>query len=249
MYRILLPYADEADPSGRFRFFLVLARWTGRRISTIRRFRRATLLFTIDEIRAALERQLCRYVYEEDFGRVAKLYAESGGPLYIEYWMEKSGQTGDENRVEQYDAVVPIHPVVAAEAEHYLTRYWDKGNLSPSDPLFPGGRAKNKPSSRRPVSKETINEWLNRAITLAALGGHIVSLLPDNKWHGFRYNRRTELRKVEVKYARWLVGHSVHNGTPGITVSEGRYLELVPEDLVAGALIEPAEVEPEAKEE
>lgn len=136
---------------------------------------------------------------------------------------------------------------MAAEAEHYLAG--DKGNLSSADPLFPGGRAKNKPSSRNPVSRETINEWLNRAITLAALGGHIVSLPPDNKWHGFRYNRRTELRKVEVKYARWLVGHSVHNGTPGITVSEGRYLGLVPEDLVAGALIEPAEVEPEAKEE
>lgn len=39
--------------------------------------------------------------------------------------------------------------------------------------------------------------------------------------------------RVETKYARWLVGHSVTKGTAGISVSEGVYLGLVPEDLVA----------------
>ncbi|MGH7578326.1 MAG: hypothetical protein ACREM1_24830 [Longimicrobiales bacterium] len=47
------------------------------------------------------------------------------------------------------------------------------------------------------------------------------------------------LRKVETKYGRFLLGHSINAGTPGIEVSEGRYLYLglVPEDLVAAAAI------------
>jgi hypothetical protein len=62
-------------------------------------------------------------------------------------------------------------------------------------------------------------------------------LTPGNAFHGLRINRRTELRNAQLKYARWLIGHSVTNGTPGITVSEGVYLGLKPRELAAAVLL------------
>jgi hypothetical protein len=41
-----------------------------------------------------------------------------------------------------------------------------------------------------------------------------------------------------VKYARWLGEHSVLAGTPGITVSEGVYQSLVPQEPVRAVQIE-----------
>lgn len=95
--------------------------------------------------------------------------------------MAKSGQSDDEGRGEDYDAVFPVHPLVIKEGKRYIERSWSK--------------------------------------------------------HGFRSNRPTELRTAPDKYARLLTGHSVRTGTPGISVSEGRYLGLVPEDLVNAVLL------------
>ena len=78
------------DATGLFRFFLVLACWTGQRISTVRGFNRAVLLQTSEGIRSALNEQLCNYVAPYDRGRVSGLYAEIEA-LYIRYWMAKPG--------------------------------------------------------------------------------------------------------------------------------------------------------------
>lgn len=226
-YEILMDYADEVDPTGRFRFSLVIARWVGRRVSTIRRMTRSVVLETEAEIRAALDQQLCTYVEPHDRDEVARLYAEAAGAFYIRWSMVKSGQSGDEDRVEQYDAVTPVHPVVMDEWRRYHDRYWRKLGLGKDDPLIPGEVLTEG------VSYETQNEWFHAAELLAEKNDRSLKMPKGNAWHGFRPNRRTEYRRVHNKYARFLVGHSIATGTPGITVSEGRYLGIVPEDLVA----------------
>lgn len=225
-HEILMDYADQVDSTGRFRFMLIIARWVGRRISTIRRMERRAILETEEEIRAALDEQLCNYAEPHDRDAVAKLYAENGGALYVRWYYEKSGKSGDEDRVEQYDAVFPVNSVVMDEWRRYRDRYWDKLKLEPTDPLFPGEVL------TRGTSEEQQNRWFHDAELLAEKAGRSLKLPPNNAWHGYRNNRRTEYRRVHDKYARFLVGHSIHSGTPGITVSEGRYLGIVPEDLV-----------------
>jgi len=98
---------------------------------------------------------------------------------------------------------------------------------------------------KKAVSGETVNDWFKDAMLLAAENGRPLRLSKGNKWHGFRANRRTEYRYVHDKYGRWLVGHSIRSGTPGITVSEGRYLGLVPEDLVKAVMLGDAQGEEE----
>jgi hypothetical protein len=225
-YEILMDYADQVDPTGRFRFALVIARWVAPRTITIRRLTRSVVLETEQEIRAALDNQLCNYVEEHDRDDVAKLYADNGGAIYIRYWMVKAGQSGDENRVEQYDAVYPVAPIVMEEWRHYWDRHWAKLGLGPDDPLLPGE------DLTKSISGETMHDWFRDAEFLAEKDGRSLKLPPKNQWHGFRLNRRTEYRTVHDKYGRFLVGHSIHTGTPGITVSEGRYMGLVPKDLV-----------------
>lgn len=235
-YSIMLKHADQVDPSGRFRFALVVARWTGRRISTIRRLQRSSLLTTEEQVRAALARQQCTYVEERDLDHVAQLYATRlGGALYVQADMVKSGQSGDEGRVEQYDAVFPVHPLVIKEGKRYIERSWSKLGLGDDAPLLPGS------DLRKSVSKETFHQWWRRAERLAEQAGQPLGMSSGNAWHGFRSNRRTELRAAPAKYARWLIGHSVRTGTPGISVSEGRYLGLVPEDLVDAVLLVPGD--------
>lgn len=231
-YEILMDYADQVDPTGRFRFALVIARWVAPRTVTIRRLTRSVVLETEQEIRAALDSQLCDYVEEHDRDAVAKLYADNGGAFYIRYWMVKAGRSGDANRVEQYDAVYPVAPIVMEEWRHYRGRHWAKLDLGPDDPLLPGD------DLTKSISGETIHDWFGDAELLAEKDGRSLKLPPKSQWHGFRVNRRTEYRKVHDKYGRFLVGHSIRTGTPGITVSEGRYLGIVPEDLVAAVRVE-----------
>ena len=224
-YEILMDYADEVDPTGRFRFMLVIARWVGRRISTIRRMTRAVILETEDEIREALDSQLCNYVEPHDRDEVAKLYAESGGAIYVRWWMVKSGQSGDEDRVEQYDAVTPVHPVFMEEWRRYDAKYWGKLGLDRNSPLIPGEVL------TRAISAETQNEWFHAAELLAEKDDRSLKMPKGNAWHGFRPNRRTEYRKTETKTLLLGGASHCHRHTAG-SLCRGKISRPVPEDLV-----------------
>lgn len=147
--------------------------------------------------------------------------------------MVKSGQSGEEDRVEQYDAVIPVNRVVIGEWHRYRDRYWSKLGLDADGPLIPGEVITEH------VSSETQNNWFHEAELLAAKDGRSLDLPKNSAWHGFRNNRRTEYRTVHDKYGRFLVGHSIHTGTPGITISEGRYLGIIPDDLVEAVRVGP----------
>lgn len=121
------------------------------------------------------------------------------------------------------------------EARRYLSKYRDRLGLAPNAPLLPSE------DLAQSVSAEAVNEWWHRAEMLAAKGGHALGRSPNNTWHGFQQNRRTEFRMLHDKYARWLVGHGVLSGTPGITVSEGQCPGRMAEDLVAAVRVETGE--------
>lgn len=72
--------------------------------------------------------------------------------------------------------VIPVPPVVMVAARRYLDGYWSRGRLDASDPLFPGRRSADRPVLRRAVSNETVNEWFNRALMLAAEAGRPIGL-------------------------------------------------------------------------
>lgn len=192
-YEILLNYADQVDSTGRFRSFLVLLRWLGRRVSTVRRFTRSTLLQSEAEIRTALNVQLCQYVEEYDCDRVARLYASAGGAVFIRWSYEKTAQSGDADKVEQYDAVQPVPPIVMEEANRYFPKFWNRLGLTADAPLLPGD------DLGKPISAETVNKWFHRAELLAAKDGKSLEMSSGNAYHGLRYNRRTEFRKAELK--------------------------------------------------
>lgn len=121
-----------------------------------------------------------------------------------------------------------------SEFERYRTKFLDPRSalLTPDSPMVPGKRLD------RPISERQVNFWWHAAIALAEKREkRELALSKGNAYHGLRYNRRTELRNVELKYARWLVGHSVTNGTAGIEVSEGIYLGLKPRELAAAVLV------------
>lgn len=233
-YAIVLKYADEVDPSGRFRFFLVLLRYLGERVSTVRNLLVGSLLFEASDIRRAFELQLCNYIPTSKIRKkAADLYARNGGAVFYRYEMRKPAKSGNERHVEQYDAVVPIHPEIKKEFASFREKFIKPRGLGREAPLIPGERLD------KPVSSRQVNLWWHEAIRAAEKGEerNDLALEKGNAFHGLRINRRTELRKVETKYARWIVGHSVQPGNGGLEVSEGVYLGLKPRELAAAVLL------------
>ncbi len=233
-YVMVLKYADEVDPTGRFRFFLVLLRYLGERVSTVRNLLVGSLLFEAADIYMAFDCQLCNYIPMRKIRKkAADLYAKNGGAVFYRQHMRKPGKSGDEGNAEQFDAVVPIHPEIKEEFARYRGKFILPRQLGPDAPLIPGERLNG------PISERQVNLWWHAAVRLAEEreGRSDIALEKGNAYHGLRINRRTELRKVETKYARWLIGHSVKPGNGGIEVSEGVYLGLKPRELAAAVLI------------
>jgi hypothetical protein len=243
-YELLLSVADEVDPSSRFRYLLILLRWTGRRVGTILRLTRGVLLLTEEDIFRALNEQLCVYVLPHEMRRTARLYARNGGAMYVRYWMVKQGVQGEPGRAEQFDAVHPVHPLVMEATNEYLEGYWSKLRvhsegevrpLGPDDPLIPGAVVTKR------LSEESVYSWFRKAARLLAERGTSLEMSPNNALHGLRSNRKTELLRAPAKYSRWLTEASVLSGNSGITVHEGVYQGFVPPELVKVVLTEAPE--------
>lgn len=227
-HEILMRLAPRVDPSGRFEYLLQCLRWCGRRLITIRRMTDLAILTTEAAIRQALDDQLFQYIRDEvEKDRVARLYMQScGGAVYWRWEWEKSGQSGDEDRVEQYDAVQPVAPAFIRATREFFTNYRDHFNLPPGSPLIPGE------DPTKPISHETVYAWMDKAKLLAAKEGLNLGMFDGDGIHGYRNFRRTDFRNVPDKYGRWLVGHSIVSGASGITLSEDRYLSLDANDIL-----------------
>lgn len=140
-YQALVTVADRAEPTGRFRCVLALARTTGRRIRAICELRASDVLLT----REAMRRALAAYGMDLAF---ADLW-----PHGAIRWPSSTDKLG-------FEAITPISQQARAALDAYLARQPHLGDT----PLFPG-----REDATQSVKKEIAGYWLRRAETLAKL--------------------------------------------------------------------------------
>lgn len=140
-YDALRAVADVAEPSGRFRCVLALARHTGRRINAIVSLRRSDVLLTREQLRAALA------AYAMDLAHA------DAWPQGAIRWPSSSDKLG-------FEAITPIGTETRAALDDYLRTLPSLGDA----PLFPSSA---DPS--RPLGKEMAGWWLRKAERLAKL--------------------------------------------------------------------------------
>ncbi len=140
-YRKLLAKADAAEPTGRFRLVLTLARETGRRINSICKLSVRDVLLSRDQLLTAL--------------------GAAGLPLgWADHWPKGAVLWRAANDKKGYESVAPLSGPARAALETYLARYPMAGDV----PLIPG---RGKPEQA--INKEIAAYWLSRAEKLAKL--------------------------------------------------------------------------------
>jgi integrase len=140
-YQKLLEKADVAEPTGRFRLVLVLARETGRRINAICKLSVRDILLSRKQLVTAL--------------------GEVGLPLaWADQWPHGAIRWRAAADKMGYDSVAPLSRGARSALELYLDRYPRAGDV----PLFPGG---GKPEQA--VNKEIAGYWLEKAEAAARL--------------------------------------------------------------------------------
>lgn len=179
--------ADEIDPSGRFRLMLVLARWTAPRQDSIGRLPRFSLCLTPEEVAGALERAQFRFV---DPGEASRTWVH--GAIY---WPMENEKGAKNYRTDpfQYDRVLPIGPFVRQEIDHYLATHWNRRGLDADAPLFPTDQDDSKP-----LYRDLPQKWFTAAEGLLISLGKELPIRERTRWHGWRRQRRTELKNLRV---------------------------------------------------
>lgn len=144
-YRALLEVADQAEPTGRFRLVLTLARETGHRINAICALSRTDILLTHAQVIQGL--------------------ADVGLPIaWADAWPHGAIRWRKENDKLGYSSVTPLASAARAAIDVYLAGYPRIGDV----PLF-AGRGKHRVWLDVPVRKEIAGYWLSRAEKLAKL--------------------------------------------------------------------------------
>lgn len=140
-YQALAKVADRAEPTGRFRCVLALARTTGRRIRAICELRASDVLLT----REAMRRALAAYGMD--------LAHADHWPHGAIRWPSNTDKLG-------FEAISPISQAARDALDTYLRAHPSVGET----PLFPG---REDPS--QPIKKEIAYYWLRRAEKFAKL--------------------------------------------------------------------------------
>jgi integrase len=140
-YEALCAVADAAEPTGRFRCVLALARHTGRRINAIVSLRRSDVLLTRD----AMRRALAEYAMD-----LAHADAWPHGAIR---WGAATDKLG-------FEAITPISRAMRDALDDYLRARPSVGDA----PLIPGGE-----DATRSVKREIAYYWLRKAEKLAKL--------------------------------------------------------------------------------
>jgi integrase len=227
-YLVMLNFADEIDPSGRFRLILADARWSGHRLGAVCQTLRSDLLLTVEEIEEALHRSQCKYVAPDQIRRVAKLYSRHGA-IYRRWEVQKQGASGEEEVV-QYDRVVPLGPAHRAEIDQYLEHHWDPLGLSLDAPLYP-----TESDHTQCLYIDLPEKWWAACDALARERGHRLAKLEHTRFHGFRRLRRTELKQAKIhdKDVAFICGWTIHSfpEARASVAMNGLYLGFIPEDL------------------
>jgi integrase len=140
-YQALLAVADRAEPTGRFRCVLTIARTTGRRIAAICALQRSDVLLSPDQMRRALAAAGMDVAHAEQWTHGAIV------------WQAASDKLG-------FEAITPISAAARAALIDYLRAHPSVGDA----PLFPGTE-----DVTRSIGKEMAGYWLRRAERLAKL--------------------------------------------------------------------------------
>jgi hypothetical protein len=142
-YQKLLKVAAAAEPTGRFRCVLVLARETGRRINAICQVGLRDVLTTPEQMTAAL--------------------AEVGQPIeWATHWPHGAIVWRSASDKLGYEGLSPLSRAAREALDAYMTRYPRVGAV----PLFQG-RGKHHVWLNEPIKKEIAGYWLSRAERLA----------------------------------------------------------------------------------
>ena len=140
-YEALRAVADVAEPSGRFRCVLALARHTGRRINAIVSLRVSDVLLTREQMRTALA------AYAMDLA-------------HADAWPHGAIRWGAATDKLGFEAITPISSDARASLDVYLRAHPKLGDA----PLF---ASTEDPS--RSIGKEMAGWWLRKAEKLAKL--------------------------------------------------------------------------------
>lgn len=228
-YLTMMNFADEIDPTGRFRLILADARWTGHREGAICQTLRSDILLTAEEIEDALHRSQCKYVTPDQIRLVAELYSQYGA-IYRRWEIQKQGASGEE-LVVQYDRVVPLGPAHRAEIDRYLERHWNALGLPYDAPLYPTNY-----DDTQCLYSDLPQKWWLACEALAREHGHRLTKLERTRYHGFRRLRRTELKQAKVhdKDVAFVGGWTIHSfpEAKASAAMNGLYLGFIPEDLI-----------------
>ncbi len=140
-YQALVAVADTAEPSGRFRCILALARTTGRRIRAILELKASDVLLSRDAMRRAL--------------------AQYGMDLaFADAWPQGAIRWGAATDKLGFEAITPIGTDARAALDNYLRAHPSLGDA----PLFPSTAEPSKT-----IGKEMAGYWLSKAEKLAKL--------------------------------------------------------------------------------
>jgi integrase len=169
-YQALLRVSDAAEPTGRFRCVLTLARETGRRINAICALERSDVLTTTEQIVAAL--------------------ADVGQPIaWADAWPNGAVRWRSANDKRGFESVAPLSKAARAALDAYMARYPRVGRV----PLFPG-RGKQREFTDQAIKKEIAAYWLARAEQLAEL-----PKLARGGFHPFRRLFASERRHLPAQ--------------------------------------------------
>ena len=140
-YQKLLEVADQAEPDGRFRLLLALARHTGRRINALANLRATDVLLSREQMVTAL--------------------AEVGAPIsWAEQWPHGALRFSAKFDKRGYESVVPLSRDARAAIDVYLRRHPKAGDV----PLVPSNA-----EPHLACGKILAGRWLSRAEKLAQL--------------------------------------------------------------------------------
>jgi integrase len=144
-YGALLEIADKAEPTGRFRCVLVLARETGRRINAICSLNLSDVLTTKEQTGLSL--------------------GAAGLPIaWADVWPNGAIRWRSETDKKGFQSITPLSKTARVALDVYFARYPRIGDT----PLFPG-RGKERVWTESPVRKEIAGYWLARAEKFAKL--------------------------------------------------------------------------------
>lgn len=196
----VLPYTRNVATGSLHRGYCttmwVLARYTGRRIGSIRQLRYCDLLLSPDRIRAMIRKLLNVGVIPDD---VPDAYLEKP-PRIWEHGAVRWPPEYDKNNLETW--IVPLHPTARRALDNHLERHPGTGDE------FIFRSRYHTATEGDPISESAVDKWFDRAENAARAQGVALRKRSEDGWHALRRGWKTDVpghieRKVVAKVGGW----------------------------------------------